>query len=283
MKPPPSPFAPRPGATEQALQAAAFALQANRPAEAERIAGEISRRHRNDPRAAQLYGYALLMQGKAKDAIPPLERAFKQTRDAGVETQLAMALRDAGQTEQALERFQHAVSRKPAFPPAFLEYSVLLLKLERNAEAVDVLRRGVAIAPEFGDLSLQLARELSNDGDLAGSRDVLMRAHAAAPKNCDVLFSLARSHQAMHDFERAAETYRAILRMMPQDGASKVGLGISLLELGRDEDALALLREASRMSDKLLGEAIVALIDAGRGRFWLKPSEAKRMLRGETT
>ncbi|MGE0063381.1 MAG: tetratricopeptide repeat protein [Xanthobacteraceae bacterium] len=282
MKPPPSPFAPRPNATEQALQAAAFALQANRPAEAERIAGEVSRRNRSDPRAAQLYGYALLMQGKAKDAIPPLERAFKQTRDPAVETQLAMALREAGQTEQALERFQHAVSRKPVFPPAFLEYSVLLLNLDRTAEAIDLMKHGAALAPEFGDLSLQLARELSGEGELEASRDVLLRAHAAAPKNCDVLFSLARTHQAMHDFERAAETYRLILKMMPQDGASKVGLGICLLELGREDEALVQLREASRMSDKLLGEAIVALIDAGRGRFWLKPSEAKRMLRGET-
>jgi tetratricopeptide (TPR) repeat protein len=282
MKPPPYPFAPSGNATEQALQAATFALQANRPAEAERIAGEVLRRHRGDPRAAQLYGYALLTQGKAKDAIAPLERAFKQTRDPGVETQLAMALRDAGQIEQALERFQHAVSRKPVFPPAFLEYGVLLLTLDRTAEAIDLMTRGAAIAPEFGDLSLQLARELSNDGDLAGSRDVLMRAHAAAPKNGDVLYSLARTYQAMQQFELAAETYRKVLKLTPQDGASKVGLGISLLELGRDEEALAQLREASRISDKMFGEAIIALIDAGRGRFWLKPSEARRMLRGET-
>jgi tetratricopeptide (TPR) repeat protein len=282
MKPPPPyPFAQQPNATEQALQAAAFALQNNRPAEAERIAGEVLRRHRGDPRAARLYGYALLTQGKAKDAIVALERVFKQTRDPGIETQLAMALRQAGETGQAIERFERAIARKPAFPPAFLEFGTLLTSLGRHEEAIDVFRRGADIAPDFGDLSLQLARAISKKGDLVGSRDTLTRALAADPKNTDVLYSLARTHQALHDFQHAADTYRKVLALTPQDGASKVGLGICLLELGHEAEAFEQFRAASRISPKMLGEVITGLADAGHGRFWLKLSDAKRMLAGD--
>jgi tetratricopeptide (TPR) repeat protein len=278
MKPPPHPFAPSANATEQALQAAAFALQSNRPAEAERIAGEVLRRHRTDPRAAQLYGYALLTQGKAKDAIAPLERAFKQTRDPGVETQLAMALRQAGQTEQAVERFQHAVARKPAFPPAFLEFGVLLLSLGRRGEAIEVMRRGAAIAPEFGDLSVQLGNALIADGDRAGAREAFARALSLQPRNTDVMFALARIAGHDRDFAAAADYYGRILAI-ETDAAAQIGLGISLIEQGRREEGLDHLRVAARSDPKRYGEALAAIVSAGHGRFWLRPSAASRALR----
>ncbi|MGE0565336.1 MAG: tetratricopeptide repeat protein [Pseudolabrys sp.] len=264
------------------MQAAAFALQSNRPAEAERIAAEVVRRSRSDARANQLYGYALLLQGKAKDAIAPLQRAFKQMRDTSIETQLAVALRDAGQTDEAMERFQHAVSRTPPFPPAFLEYGSFLNSLDRRDEAIDVLRRGFAIAPEFSPLALQLVQVLEYGGDLASAHEVLIQARAAAPKNCDVLYMSARAYQAKREFEQAAECFREVIKLNPKDAAAKIGLGICLLELGRDSEGLEQVSSASQTSEVMFGESVAALISAGRGRFWIRPSDARRALKGET-
>src|SRR3954470_18653426 len=102
--PPSEPRAP--GQSEMALQQAAFAVQSGRPAEAERIANEVLAHNAGDVRAMHMLGYALLVQKRGKDAVAPLERAARQTRDPAIETQLGMALRQAGRSEDALAQFE---------------------------------------------------------------------------------------------------------------------------------------------------------------------------------
>ena len=51
------------------------------------------------------------MQGKAEDAVPPLEKAARASRDPEIETQLAIALRQAGDTDKALLWLKRAIKR----------------------------------------------------------------------------------------------------------------------------------------------------------------------------
>jgi tetratricopeptide (TPR) repeat protein len=281
LKPPPLPNAARrgPSPSELALQSAASAIQAGRPVEAERFAAEVLKANAGSLPALQILGTALVMQGRGKEAIAPLERAARQSRDAATETELAVALRQAGRNEEARERLERAAKRKPPFPPAFLELANLLATLNRHDEAIEILHQGLAIAPDFADLSLELSRVLSARGKNKEARAAFARAVALAPANPDALYSLARGYQAERDFVQAAETYRRLLALTPKDAAAQIGLGICLIELGRNEEALDHLRVASRASTKMFGEAVVALVDAGRGRFWLRPSDAVRTLR----
>ncbi len=135
MKPPPQQRPP--GAADAALQAAAFALQNGRFADVERIARELLQKNPGDAQAAQLYGYALTAQQRGSEAIVPLERAAQQNKDPAVDTQLGLALRQAGRKEEALERFARAVKRPQPFPPAFLEYGSVLIDAGRIDEALE--------------------------------------------------------------------------------------------------------------------------------------------------
>jgi tetratricopeptide (TPR) repeat protein len=283
LKPPPFPTVTRRGASasELALQNAGAAIQAGRPQEAERIAGDVLKTNAGDVRAMHILGTALVMQGRGKEAIAPLERAARASRDARSETELAVALRQAGRNEEARERLERAVKRKPPFPPAFLELGSVLSALNRHDEAIGILQQGVTIAPGFADLSLELGRAFAARGRNKEARTAFARAVAVAPAHADALFSLARACQAERDFAQAADSYRRILARAPKDAAVRIGLGVCLVELGRSEEALDHLRAASRTSAKMFGEAVAALVDAGRGRFWLRPSDAARALRGE--
>ena len=107
----------------------------------------------------------------------------------------------------------------------------------------------------------------------------LTRAVTVAPGHPDALFALGRALQAERDFARAAEVYRRLLAVTPKDAAAMIGLGVCLLELDQKNEGLRYLRAAARTSAKMFGEAIAALIDAGRGRFWIRPSDAARALR----
>lgn len=280
-KPPiyPNESRPRPGPSDLALRAAAEALKAGRPREAEYLAAEVLKANAGSLPALQLLGTALLTQGRGKDAIEPLERAARQSRDAETETRLAIALRQSGRAEEARERLERAVKRKPPFPPAFLELGSLLAALNRHDEAIDVLKRGLELAPTFAELSLELGYLCTARARNTEARAAYAHAVALAPQHPDALFGLARVLQAECDFAQAAETYRRVLALAPKNATAQIGLGICLIELGRSEEALDHLRAASRTNAKSFGETVGALADAGRGRFWLRPSDAARALR----
>jgi len=131
----------------EALRQAVFALQGGRPQEAEWIAADLLKKSPREPRALQIFGCALLQQGKVQDAIGPLKQAASRTHDPEVETQYAMALQQAGHDEQAIAVLQRIASRKPPVPPACLIYGDMLTALERREEAIDVVKRGLSVAP----------------------------------------------------------------------------------------------------------------------------------------
>lgn len=270
------------GAAEQTLQQAMAALQAGRPDAAEWLAAGVVKSSPADPRAQHLLGYALLVQGRAAEAIAPLEQAARRTHDPAIETQLAMALRQAGRTEEALERLARASKRRPPFPPAFLEYGNLLAALGRNDEAIGVLEHGLELAPRMGQLAIQIGFIHAARNERAEARAMLVRGLADAPDDTDGLFQLARMLQNECDFAQAAETYRRLLAIAPHDAAARVGLGACLLELGETDAAFDSLQVAAGASAKIYGEIVTAIAASGRGRFWLRPSDAARALKRDT-
>lgn len=279
--PPKAPPRP-PSAAEQTLQQAMAALQSGRPDEAEWLAGSVLKSNAGDPRALHVLGYALLLQGRAQDAIAPLEQVARRTHDPAIETQLAMALRQAGRTEEALERLARASKRRPPFSPAFLEYGNLLAALGRNDEAIGVLKHGLELAPRMGQLAIQIGFIHAARNERAEARAMLVRGLADAPGDTDGLFQLARMLQNECDFAQAAEIYRRLLAIAPHDAAARVGLGACLLELGETDAAFDSLQVAAGASAKIYGEIVTAVAASGRGRFWLRPSDAARALKRDT-
>lgn len=271
----------QPSPREAALQQAAYAMQTGRPAETERIAGALLQRNPGDAQAAQLYGYALYMQGRGEDAIAPLERAAQQNRGAELETQLAMVLRQAGRIDDALKRFARAIKRPPPFPPAFLEYGNLLIRSRRLDEAVDVLQQGAALAPNFAEMLVQLGAALAARGKHEAARAAFARAVVNAPPDLDTLFALAKTMRESGGYAQAAEIYRRMLAIAPDETGARVALGICLIECGESEAGYANLRAVGSADPKLFGQTLRGLAGAGHGRFWLRPSDAKEFLKGD--
>ena len=85
----------------------------------ERIAKEILKTDPRHARALHVLGCALLMQGRAQDAVAPLEAAARGRHDPEIETQLAMALIQIGRRDDALSRLKRAAKRQPPYAPAF--------------------------------------------------------------------------------------------------------------------------------------------------------------------
>jgi tetratricopeptide (TPR) repeat protein len=262
------------------LQRATLALNSQRPQDAERIAQDLLETDPRHHKALHILGCALLMQGRAADAIAPLESAARSLHDAEVDTVLAVALRQAGRPEEALSRVKRAVKRQSSFAPAFLELGRLLALLKRYDEAVEALRHGLGIAPMMPELSIQLGHVFLRLRNCAEAKAAFAGALDISPTSSEALLGLARSHKEIGENAPAAEYYRRYLRMKPDDAATWLNLGHCLLELGERDAGYDCFRAGARGDPKRYGRAMNSLTASGRGRFWLKPSAAARFLRG---
>ena len=267
-------------AQAEALQQARLAIQHERAADAERLAGEILKTNSGHAEAIKILGYALLMQGKAEDAVPPLEKAARASRDPEIETQLAIALRQAGDTDKALLWLKRAIKRTPPFAPAFHELGYVLHSLNRSDEAIEVLKQGIAVAPMMTEMPIQLGFVCYAINDRTNAGGAFARALSINPLHSEAIHGLATVLMDQGDYAQAAELFRRALAANPDDALARIGLGNCLLELGQRDPAYACLRAASVRSSEFYGKALRATLSSGRGRFWLRPSSAAKFFKG---
>jgi tetratricopeptide (TPR) repeat protein len=269
----------RTAATEDALQRARIALEQRHPDEAVRIALALLAHAPHEPRALHILGLGLLLQGRPAEAVRPLEEAAHTRTDPVIETHLAVALRQIGQTPDALTWLQRATARQPAFPLAFHELGVLLFSQRRVEEAETVVRRGLDAAPATPELLVLLGGILLDRGDRPSAKAAFARAVANAPQHPGALYGLGAALMDDGEFARAAERYRQALARDPTYLQARVSLGSCLLELGQRDEALSHLRAAAAASPHFYDKAMRALVTSARGQFWLKPSVAAAFLK----
>jgi tetratricopeptide (TPR) repeat protein len=154
-------------------------------------------------------GKQLMAEGRFADAVPVYQQMVKALPDnPGLLLNLAMAERMAGQTRQAIGHFEAVLKLQPRNLPALVSLGAAHLELDEARAAIDPLQKAVAME--------------------TGNRDARVMLAGA-------LFALER-------FEPAAEQYRALARMTPDDPQV-------WLSLGRSYESLA--RQAFRELEKL--------------------------------
>jgi len=260
------------------LQRARFALHHGQAQEAEFLAGDILSVDARDTQAITVLGYALLMQNRAEHAIKVLEPAARAVRDPEIDTQLGLALRQAGRNEDAIARFKRATKRKSSFPAAFLELGSLLADLNRYDEAIDALTEGLDASP-MPEILSKLGQIFLLRRDYGKAKSAFIRALQLAPDNPEALWGLGKAHQGLGENREAADYFRRCLAQAPGDIGTLLNLGHSLLEIGDTEAGYDCFRKAARHDQKGYAGALATLVKSGRGRFWLKPSQASKFLR----
>jgi tetratricopeptide (TPR) repeat protein len=260
------------------LHYAVAALQNGYVQDAERIARDVLSKRRNHPGALELLGLALLEQKRPADALAPLEQCVRLHPDAAKETYLALALIAVKRGAEATKLLERATQRRPLFPPAFFELGKLLREGHRLAEAETVLRRGIEAAPGIAEFPLALGTLLLERGNMEGAKDAFAKALGIAPGLPAALQGLVYSLKDSGDFQEAEAWARRAFARDPSDTKARLLLATCLLELGRSEEAIGHFRALVGAAPGLLGSALKAFADAGRGRIWLRPSVAAKVL-----
>ena len=265
---------------ENALRRCSAALAQRRPGEAEHIAREVLSSNPQQPAALLFLGVAHLVQGRAQEAVKPLELAASTRPEASIETHLAMALRECGRVAEALTWFERATSRWPVFAPAFMELGATYRRMRRFADAEAILRRGQELAPPMPELDMLLGAVCLDRGYPVKAQAVFTRVLAQVPGHPEALFGLGTALVNQGEFAVAAGHYRQILAREPAHTRGLLYLGQCLMELGQWDEGVTMLRAAAKVDPKMRGNAIRMLVSTAHGKFWLKRSAAAALLDG---
>jgi tetratricopeptide (TPR) repeat protein len=194
---------------------------------------------------------------QSKDAPPPLPRIALETFPAASRDALARLHKDAlarpndaaaigalGRGLQAWEQWDAAHAtylRAQGLAPSSFDWhyldAVVLHRLARHRDAVDVLRRALSANPDYLPARLRLAEALFEVGDLQASRKLFEPLVAVPATEPAALVGLGRIAAAEGRHEDAVRAFDRAIGLFPELGAAYYGLARSYRALGRAADA----------------------------------------------
>ncbi|MCI0662579.1 MAG: tetratricopeptide repeat protein [Acidobacteria bacterium] len=129
---------------------------------------------------------------------------------------------------------------------AIFNRAVELQRQGKLTEAADAYREFLKQAPNHAGAHANLASILSKMGMYSEAVAGYETALRLNPKLTDVFFNLGSIHFRAGQFGKAAERLREYIGFKPEEWRAHQLLGLSLIELGRDAEALSSLETADK-------------------------------------
>ncbi len=161
---------------------------------------------------------------------------------------LPMAMNAFGYRAESAELMKSFESRFETQPNRLVEIGFFYVQIEAPFEAVRVLEKAVALAPEDHRAHNSLGTAYLISLRLDDATAEFARAIELDAKDEFGNLNLGNLSRAMGDYERASSYYRKQIAIKPDDAEAFGGLAIALLALGRDEDAATQIKRAEELA-----------------------------------
>lgn len=181
------------------------------------------------------YVYAVRM-GQGEKAKPYLEKALALADRLSEKDKLFITAWQATSERQPariIEAYRALIARHPLETEAYLRLNQTLRAQERDEEALQVIRQGLVIDPEWtplynhlGSVSMRLGRK---DEALAAYQ----RGLQLTPKDPNAYDSLGLFHQWIGQYTEAETAYNRALALNPESGVAIIHLGNLRFQQGR--------------------------------------------------
>jgi putative PEP-CTERM system TPR-repeat lipoprotein len=217
----------------------AISLRHGNPAVARQLADYAIKTYPNDPRSHLALTATLAAQNDTSGAWKATLTALDLKPDyQPALNALASLVRNAGQHQELLARYEKAVSAKPTDPLTYLEY-VRLLRGKRNAPSDDlaILQKGVTQLPNVPLLREALINENIAQGKADFAITIAQEGAAISGAPLSALALLATTYERLGRNEQATEAYRKLSTDFPQLVEWRLRFADIELRQGRQEGA----------------------------------------------
>lgn len=232
----------------------------------------------DDGEALHLRGVLALQQARLEEAVLFLRRAVEAGAGASAMANLGIALAASGGAEEAENVLRRAVALDAGQPQAAYNLGHLLAARGADREAESWLARAVSLMPAYTRASCELAALLLRAGRAAEARARLDAALEHDPGHPVVVLHLGLAARALGDHAAACWHFLACRAALGPQRELMLGLGGSLQETGRLDDALAVYRELLVHEPAAYGAVLRALAAAPHGSFDLRPARMRALL-----
>lgn len=219
---------------------------------------QVTSRLPYDPLALRLLGQTYLRMGRANDAINSLSQAFENKPDGVLVARLyVQGLIQLQRNAEALRVVKRA--RKFNGPDRILTDQWLALEElagDRELAMTERRKRYEANPSDFSNAAA-LVRMLLDDQNWSRAREIITATRAADPDNADLARLEANWHAQQGDIERGADVLRAFSGDENPIGGP-VRLAQYYADFGRFEAAVATLTEARPLQDP--GQKVIELL-----------------------
>jgi tetratricopeptide (TPR) repeat protein len=219
---------------------------------------------------------ALIGAKEDKEAVSMLEQvAAARPRDPNVWSLLGSVRETAGDAVRALEAYEQAVRIEPENPDRYLDYTRLLLDLNRFDESIEFLQRGLKSIGDSYALDVRLGSAQMMEGKYDEARESFRKAVGEHPEIVLGHVALAQVYLKERLDDDAAKVLAAAREKLPPDFMIEYFYGIALARLDRLEEAMGAYERATRLNPEVpeahyeLGKAYLAFdrLEAARGEF----------------
>ena len=199
-------------------------------------------------------GAALYKQGRYKEALDAARVAVEQDPDLfEVHVNLGAILDALGRSEEAETHLRRALELNPQNVDAFQKLAKVFTPQGRYEEAIDVLAQAVALdpaSPQAAELYVLMGRAAQENGQPEAA-EYYMHALEIDSHHAEALHWLATLRLEQQRYDEALELFHRFSALHPNDAATYGNMGISLIYLGRNDEALQRFDQALSLDPTL--------------------------------
>jgi len=174
-------------------------------------------------------GAAAFHQGDWNAALEYGRRAVRAgPAHPGAHSLLGLALLQLGQIAEAITALEQAASRDKSNPSMLGNLAQAYAAADRHHDAHQTFRRAQRLAPAHWPYALGAATTLAQQGKAAEAEPLLRRLAERYPQELALWYNLGNVQLALHKASDAERSYRAALRIAPDDPDSRLSLGSAL-------------------------------------------------------
>lgn len=152
--------------------------------------------------------------------------------------QAGRLLREAGRFTEAEPLLRSARASRPALPEPYYELGIVLVAIERHAEALENFSRAVAMRPTEGNYLMRQARTLVQLGRRAEAIPVYRETTRLHPRSWEARFELAGELVAANQVAAALPEYAEAVRLNPRHAVTRINYGVVLVRENRMGEAI---------------------------------------------
>jgi tetratricopeptide (TPR) repeat protein len=180
---------------------------------------------------------------------------------------LGVILASGKQYKSAQSEFEKANALKPEDFDILFNLSQAYLRSGEFPKAELVIQRALTLKPDSSDALYLLAQAYNDESRPVDALELLIRAHKLAPENADIIYLLGRVSMSQNYFEDAIPLLESGIKLAPRRADLRAALGESYFMSGRTERAIEEFNNLVAMDPTARSYAFLGLSYRHLGRF----------------